>query len=71
MLSNPRYTLPHPSTFTRSILPKLKNSVDSFVTKRLKKLMKLKDGSSVAFGIDGLDTNDVEKSAVYDFSVKK
>ena len=71
MLSNPRYTLPHPSTFTRSILPKLKNSVDSFMTKRLKKLMKLKDGSSVAFSIDGLDTNDVEKSAVYDFSVKK
>ena len=64
---DPRYTLPHPATLSRSIFPKMKNTVDDFLARKITNL--LKNGTSVAFSIDGLDAHDVEKSAVYDFSV--
>ena len=64
---DPRYTLPHPSTFARSIIPKLKETVTDFQRKRLSKT--IKNESSMAFTVDGLDCRDSDRSAVYSFSV--
>ena len=64
---DPRYVIPHPSTFYRSIIPKLKKTVDAHLAKVITNL--LKNEKSAAFSIDGLDANDAEKSAVYDFSI--
>ena len=35
-IMDPRYTLPHPSTFSRSVFPKMKNTVDNFLKKNQK-----------------------------------
>ena len=64
---DPRYTLPHPTTFARSIIPKLKETVTDFQRKKLSETMK--NESSIAFTLDGLDCRDSEKSAVYSFSI--
>ena len=64
---DPRYTLPHPTTFARSIIPKLKETVTDFQRKRLSKT--IKNESSMAFTVDGLDCRDSDRSAVYSFSV--
>jgi hypothetical protein len=64
---DPRYKIPQPSTFSRSIIPKLKNTVDTHQMKKIKTV--LDNETSIAFSTDGLDGNDVEKSAIYDFTV--
>ena len=33
-IMDPRYTLPHPSTFSRSVFPKMKNTVNDFLRKK-------------------------------------
>ena len=64
---DPRYTLPTPNTFSRSIIPKLKEDVDAFQMKKIESM--LKNEVSMAFTTDGLDCHDVNKSAVYSFTI--
>ena len=64
---DPRYTLPNATTFARSIIPKLKENVDSFQQKKIENM--LKNELSMAFTTDGLDCQDTDKSAVYSFSI--
>jgi hypothetical protein len=64
---DPRYTLPHPSTFSKSIIPKLKNTVHEHQIEKIKTM--LKNEHSMAFSTDGLDGRDVERSALYDFTI--
>ena len=64
---DPRYSIPTPENFSRSIIPKLKQTVDHFNMKRIT-VMKKKE-SSVAFSTDGLDCRDSERSSVYSFTL--
>ena len=64
---DPRYTLPHPSTIKRSLMPKMKNVVGKHLTKKTSHIVR--EERSVAFSCDGLDAHDVERSSVYDFSI--
>ena len=64
---DPRYTLPSAKTFSRSIIPKLKGTVDSFLKEKVAEMKK--DEISMAFTTDGLDCRDSEKSSVYSFTI--
>ena len=44
---DPRYNLPHYTTFSRSVIPKLKSTVSAFQRKKIEKA--LKNESSMAF----------------------
>ena len=65
--ADPRYNFPHPSTFARSIIPKLKGAVSAFQQKMIQAMIEKKP--SMAFTIDGLDCRDEDKSAVYSFTI--
>ena len=62
-----RFQLPHRTTFSTSVIPKLKDSVHAFQMEKIRKM--LKSESSMAFSTDGLDANDVDHSSIYDFSI--
>ena len=64
---DPRFNVPSPTTFSRTILPKMKEVVSSFHLKKIAKM--LEKEKSMAFSIDGLDSHDVGKSSMYSFSV--
>ena len=63
----PRYTIPHYNTFSRSIIPKLKDAVSSFQKQKINKA--LDNETSMGFSLDGLDCKDVERSAVWSFTL--
>ena len=63
----PRYKLPHYTTFSRSVIPKLKNNVSAFQRAKIAKA--LKNEHSMSFSLDGLDCKDVDRSAVYSFTL--
>ena len=64
---DPRVTIPHPSTMTRSMMPKMKNTVDKTLKTELDE--SANEEKSVAFSSDGLDCHDAARSSLYDFSV--
>ena len=64
---DPRYTVPHPSSFSRTVIPKLKQTVDDFHMKRIEEVISKE--TSIAFSTDGLDCQDSERSAVYSFTL--
>ena len=65
--TEPRYKLPHYTTFSRSIIPKLKITVTSFQRKKIEKA--IQEENSIGFTLDGLDCRDEQKSAVYSFTL--
>jgi hypothetical protein len=64
---DPRYKIPHATTFSRTIIPKLANTVRQHQYKLIKNV--LESENSIAFTTDGLDADDVERSALHDFSL--
>ena len=64
---DPRYKVPAPNTFSRSLIPKAKKAVDCLMKKKMENV--LKNESSIAFSSDGLDGHDADRSSIYDFSV--
>ena len=62
-----RFKLPDPTTFAKSVIPKLKNDVHSFQLERIRNM--LSSETSMAFSTDGLDGRDAEHSAIYDFCI--
>ena len=63
----PRYKVPDYTTFSRSIIPNLKNAVSSFQQEKINNA--LQNEKSMGFSLDALDCKDVEKSAVWSFTI--
>ena len=59
----PRYKVPDYTTFSRSIIPNLKNAVSSFQQEKINNA--LQNEKSMGFSLDGLDCKAVEKSAEF------
>ena len=66
-VAEPRYKIPHYTTFSRSIIPRLKNSLTSFQQNKIEKALRAE--SSMGFTFDGFDCRNADRSAVYSFSL--
>ena len=55
----PKYELPSAMTFSRTVLLKLKQTVDSFQQQRIEQMIKKEN--YMVFSTDGLDFRDVDR----------
>ena len=64
---DPKYSLPAAKTFSSSVIPKLKETVDQYLNCKIEHA--IQNENSIGFTTDGLDCQDADNSSIYSFSI--